>query len=78
MRVLRAAFKGGYHINFVHINAQTAWFEPNNLHKQKLESIQEEARQRKVGIWGLPKSEQCQLANRGNGIGEGASGCPGG
>ena len=58
--------------------AQSAFFEPNDLYKDQLLAIQEDARQRQVGIWGLPLSEQCELANRGNAIGEEASGCPGG
>lgn len=57
--------------------AQTAFFEPNDLYTDQLLSIQEDARQRQVGIWGLPVSEQCNLANRGNGVGEGTAQCQG-
>jgi micrococcal nuclease len=28
-----------------------------------------------VGLWGLSCSQQCELANKGNGIGEGSPGC---
>lgn len=57
--------------------AQTAWFPPNELYRQELESIQQDARTRGAGIWGLPVSEQCELASRGNGMGEGSAGCEG-
>lgn len=57
--------------------AQTAWFEPNDLHKQKLESIQQDARDLGVGIWGLQPGEQCELTSRGNGIGAGSPQCRG-
>lgn len=57
--------------------AQTAFFEPNYLYQDRLLSIQEDARQRGAGIWGLPVSKRCDLANRGNQIGEGSEECQG-
>jgi micrococcal nuclease len=55
--------------------AQTAFFSPNYRYKDELLSIQEDARHRNVGIWGLPLSEQCKLANRGNDLGSGSARC---
>lgn len=53
--------------------AQTTFFSPNYLYRDRMEAIQADARQRDVGIWGLPVSERCELAGRGNGIGEGSA-----
>lgn len=55
--------------------AQTTFFSPNYLYRDRMEAIQADARQRDVGIWGLPVSERCELAGRGNGIGEGSAEC---
>jgi micrococcal nuclease len=38
---------------------------------------QDQARRAQRGIWGLPKEQQCELADRGNEIGEGSPGCEG-
>ena len=37
--------------------------------------LQRQARAEDAGLWGLSRSQQCQLANRGNGIGEGSAEC---
>lgn len=55
--------------------AQVATFPPNTEYVNRFESIQADARAAGIGIWGLPLAEQCQLADRGNGIGEGSPGC---
>jgi micrococcal nuclease len=64
--------RGGY--------AQLYVVPPNDLYEARLRRAQAEARQAERGIWGLTKAQQCQLADRGNGIGEGTPGCdrPGG
>src|SRR5215203_5206165 len=51
---------------------------PNDRYEARFGQAQEQARQAQRGIWGLPKNQQCQLANLGNGIGEGSPGCSGG
>lgn len=58
--------------------AQTAFFSPNYLYREKMEAIQADARSREVGIWGLPLEKRCELADRSNGIGEGSAECRGG
>jgi micrococcal nuclease len=55
--------------------AQVYTVEPNSKYEDRYESAQDEAREEDLGIWGLSKQEQCQLANHGNGIGEGSPGC---
>lgn len=55
--------------------AQTLFYEPNTERRQLFENIQADARQRQAGIWGLPVSKQCQLEDRGNGVGSGSPGC---
>jgi hypothetical protein len=55
--------------------AQTYPYEPNTKYAQRFQEAQQEARAGGLGIWGLSLQEQCQLANRGNGIGEGSAGC---
>ncbi|CAN5725359.1 hypothetical protein BH20ACT11_BH20ACT11_12910 [soil metagenome] len=57
--------------------AQVATFPPNTEYVSQFESIQRQARAENRGIWSLPQAQQCQLADRGNGIGEGTSGCTG-
>jgi micrococcal nuclease len=61
--------RGGY--------AQLYVVPPNGLYEAKLRRAQEEARRAGRGIWGLPKAQQCELADRGNEIGEGTAGCDG-
>jgi micrococcal nuclease len=55
--------------------AQAYPYEPNTRYANTFEEAQQEARASGLGIWGLSLQEQCQLANRGNGIGEGSAGC---
>jgi micrococcal nuclease len=55
--------------------AQLFIVTPNNRYEARLGAAQQEARDAQRGLWGLPESELCQLANRGNGIGEGSPGC---
>ena len=50
---------------------------PNDRYEETFSQAQETARRAHRGIWGLSKDEQCELANRGNGIGEGSPGCSG-
>ena len=55
--------------------AQTYPYEPNTKYADRFEMAQQEARASGLGIWNLSLQEQCQLANHGNGIGEGSAGC---
>ena len=57
--------------------AQAYPYEPNTKYEERFAAAQEEARAANLGIWGLTFAQQCQLANRGNGIGEGSPGCAG-
>ncbi len=57
--------------------AQVATFPPNTEYVSQFESIQRQARAENRGIWSLSQAQQCQLADRGNGIGEGTAGCTG-
>ena len=57
--------------------AQAYPYEPNTRYEDRLAAAQERARTAGLGIWGLTKAQQCQLADRGNGIGEGTHGCTG-
>jgi micrococcal nuclease len=59
--------EGGY--------AQVYTVEPNARYEERFRALQEEARDAEIGIWGLSEDEQCELADRGNGIGEGTPGC---
>jgi micrococcal nuclease len=59
--------EGGY--------AQVYTFPPNTRYEERFEEAQEEARAANIGIWGLSRDEQCELADRGNGIGEGTPAC---
>jgi micrococcal nuclease len=58
--------------------AQAYPYPPNTAHAPQFAAAQSRAREAGVGIWGLSRARQCRLANRGNGIGEGSSGCTGG
>ena len=49
--------------------AQVATFQPNTRYVDRFEEAQEEAREARRGIWGLPEGELCRLRDRGNGIG---------
>ena len=53
------------------------YFDPNDRYLDRVEAAQREARASGRGIWGLSRPEQCELADRGNGIGEGTPGCGG-
>jgi micrococcal nuclease len=55
--------------------AQVYTVEPNARYEERFRALQEEARDTEIGIWGLSKDEQCELADRGNGTGEGSPGC---
>jgi micrococcal nuclease len=55
--------------------AQTYPYPPNTRYKGRFEEAQEEARAGGLRIWSLSLEQQCQLANHGNGIGEGSAGC---
>jgi micrococcal nuclease len=57
--------------------AQVATFPPNVKYTDRFLDAQREARAEGAGLWGLPDNKLCQLANRGNGIGEGTPGCSG-
>ena len=59
--------EGGY--------AQVYTVEPNSKYEDRYEEAQDEAKEEDLGIWGFGKQEQCELANRGNGIGEGSPTC---
>jgi len=50
---------------------------PNDRLEAAFRQAQDAARQADRGIWGLPKRQQCELDNHGNGIGEGSAGCSG-
>jgi micrococcal nuclease len=59
--------KGGY--------AQVYTVEPNSKYEDRYEEAQNKAKKLDLAIWGLSKQEQCELANHGNGIGEGSPMC---
>ena len=55
--------------------AQAYHYPPNTRHEDRFAAAQDEARSAGLGIWGLSERQQCKLADRGNGIGEGTPGC---
>jgi micrococcal nuclease len=55
--------------------AQLYIVPPNDKYEARFTAAQQEARDANRGLWALPQSQLCQLANRGNGIGEGSPGC---
>lgn len=57
--------------------AQLYTVSPNDRYESRFRQAQQQARQAKRGIWGLSRAQQCRLADRGNGIGEGSPGCEG-
>lgn len=57
--------------------AQTLFYEPNTRLQPLYKATQESARERDVGIWGLPLEERCELTSRGNGIGGDSAECDG-
>ena len=58
--------------------AQAYPYAPNTAHAAQFAAAQRGARAAGLGIWGLSTAQQCELADRGNGIGEGSPGCAGG
>ncbi|MGH3108478.1 MAG: thermonuclease family protein, partial [Rubrobacter sp.] len=57
--------------------AQLYVVPPNDRFEARFSQAQDQASQAQRGIWGLPKEQQCELADRGNGIGEGSPACQG-
>ncbi|HEX2181422.1 MAG TPA: thermonuclease family protein [Rubrobacteraceae bacterium] len=55
--------------------AQLYILAPNDNYEARFRQAQQQARSAERGIWGLTRQQQCELANRGNGIGEGSPGC---
>jgi micrococcal nuclease len=55
--------------------AQAYPYPPNTKYEERFAAAQDEARSAGLGIWGLSDRQQCKLADRGNGIGEGTPGC---
>lgn len=55
--------------------AQRATYLPNDRYEPTFLRTQRVAKQKEIRIWGLPRAQQCKLANHGNGIGEGTRGC---
>jgi micrococcal nuclease len=55
--------------------AQAYPYPPNTAYEVRFEQAQREAKARDLGIWGLSLEQQCLLADRGNGIGEGSIKC---
>jgi len=55
--------------------AQLYIVSPNDKYEPRFRAAQQQARSAKRGLWGLPQSQLCQLADRGNCIGEGSPGC---
>jgi micrococcal nuclease len=55
--------------------AQLYVVPPNDRYEVTFRRVQDQARLERQGIWSLPKEQQCELADRGNGIGEGSPGC---
>jgi micrococcal nuclease len=77
-RLLAYVYAGGEMFNEDLVEegyAQTYPYPPNTKYADRFEEAQEGARAGGLGIWGLSLDQQCQLANHGNGIGEGSAGC---
>jgi micrococcal nuclease len=55
--------------------AQAYTVKPNDEHQGEFALEQKKARERDLGIWGLPEDQRCRLANHGNGIGKGSPAC---
>ena len=55
--------------------AQAYPYPPNTAHAAQFAAAQRKARAAGIGIWGLSTPKKCELADRGNGIGEGSPGC---
>ena len=77
-RLLAYVYLAGEMFNEVLVEeglAQAYPYEPNTKYEGRFATAQEQARAEGVGIWGLSLNQQCLLADRGNGIGEGTPGC---
>jgi micrococcal nuclease len=55
--------------------AQVYTIQPNDKHRDEFTEEQDKAKEGKLGIWSLSEAKRCELANHGNGIGEGSPGC---
>jgi micrococcal nuclease len=55
--------------------AQAYPYPPNTAHAAQFAAAQRKARAAGLGIWGLSTPQKCELADRGNGIGEGSPEC---
>ena len=55
--------------------AQAYPYPPNTAHATRFAAAQRKARAARLGIWGLSTPKKCELADRGNGLGEGSPGC---
>jgi micrococcal nuclease len=55
--------------------AQAYPYPPNTTYEARFAAAQRMARTANLGIWELTRAQQCKLADRGNGIGEGTPGC---
>jgi micrococcal nuclease len=58
--------------------AQLYIVAPNDKYEPQFRQVQQQARTAGRGIWGLTREQQCELADRCNGIGEGSPGCQAG
>ena len=80
-RLLAYVYAGGSMFNEEPVAkgyAQAYPYSPNTAHAPQFAAAQRKARAAGLGIWGLTTAQKCQLANRGNGIGEGSPGCTAG
>ena len=55
--------------------AQLYVVPPNDRYEAPFSQAQDQARRAQRGIWSLSNEQQCELADRGNGIGEGSPEC---
>ena len=79
-RLLAYVHLGGEMFNEILVEegyAQAYPYDPNTRYEGRFAAAQERARTAGVGIWSLTLAQQCLLADRGNGIGEGTPGCSG-
>jgi micrococcal nuclease len=77
-RLLAYVHTGGSMVNEVLLKkgyAQAYPYPPNTSHAATFAAAQRKARAAGIGIWGLSTPQKCELADRGNGIGEGSPGC---
>jgi len=80
-RLLAYVYAGGTMFNeelVANGYAQAYPYPPNTAHAGLFAAAQRRARAAGLGIWGLSTAQKCELANRGNGIGEGSPGCTSG